>query len=486
MFDNFDTFDAFVTFAAAAGLIVLNAVFVVFVLLRPRVRQPSSLAWILVIVAMPIAGIVLYLAVGEVRPGSRRKLRHRTIQKNIRTVVRKAWSSTAGTTVVPWGTESIARLARLGDDTLPRQGNRLALLATADSFVRSLVEDIDRAEHHVHLLFYVYLDDDVGKAVAGALARARERGVDCRLLVDNVGSGDFLKSELCRWLRDGGVQVVAALPTRITQIVSIRFDMRNHRKIAVVDGRVGYTGSHNVASEAFHLRPRFAPWVDATLRIEGPAVSDLQALFIEDWYMDTTENLDHMIAYTPEQHPDGRIVQIVGTGVNFQNQALVRVIQSAVHMAREELILTTPYFVPDDGTLAALTTAAIRGVRTIIVVPARNDSPLVALASRSFYETLLDAGVEVHEFTAGLLHAKTITVDRDFAMVSTANLDRRSFEINFEISTLIYDSDFTSQLRLLQMRYLEDCRRVDAARWAARRWPRRLAENVAGLVSALL
>ena len=466
MFDNFDTFDAFVAFAAAAGLIVLNAVFVVFVLLRPRVRQPSSLAWILVIVAMPIAGIVLYLAVGEVRPGSRRKLRHRTIQKNIRTVVRKAWSSTAGTTVVPWGTESIARLARLGDDTLPRQGNRLALLATADSFVRSLVEDIDRAEHHVHLLFYVYLDDDVGKAVAGALERVSGRGVDCRLLVDNVGSGDFLKSELCRWLRDGGVQVVEALPTRITQIVSIRFDMRNHRKIAVVDGRVGYTGSHNVASEAFHPRPRFAPWVDATLRIEGPAVSDLQALFIEDWYMDTTENLDHMIAYTPEEHPDGRIVQIVGTGVNFQNQALVRVIQSAVHMAREELILTTPYFVPDDGTLAALTTAAIRGVRTIIVVPARNDSPLVALASRSFYETLLDAGVEVHEFTAGLLHAKTITVDRDFAMVSTANLDRRSFE--------------------MQMRYLEDCRQVDAARWAARRWPRRLAENVAGLVSALL
>lgn len=486
MFGIFDNFDAFAAFASAAGLFVLNAVFVVFVLLRPRVRQPSSLAWILVIVVMPLAGIVLYLAVGEVRTGSRRKRRHRTIQKNIRRVVRKAWSSTSGTTVVPWGTESIARLARLGDDTLPRQGNRLTLLATADSFVQSLVEDIDRADHHVHLLFYIYLDDEVGQAVAAALARAGQRGVDCRLLLDNVGSSDFLRSELCRGLRDSGVQVVAALPTRITQIVSIRFDMRNHRKIAVVDGRVGYTGSHNVASEAFHPKPRFAPWVDATLRIEGPAVSDLQALFIEDWYMDTAENLDHLVAFTPEEHAGGRIVQIVGTGVNFQNQALVRVIQSAVHMAREELILTTPYFVPDDGTLAALTTAAIRGVRTVIVVPARNDSPLVALASRSFYETLLDAGAEVHEFTSGLLHAKTITVDRDFAMVSTANLDRRSFEINFEISTLIYDSDFTSELRLLQMRYLEDCRRVDAARWAARQWPRRLAENVAGLVSALL
>ncbi len=481
-----DAFDALAAFASAAALFVVNAVFVVFVLLRPRVRQPSSLAWILVIVVLPVAGIVLYLAVGEVRTGSRRKRRHRTIQRNIRAVVRKAWSATSRTPVVPWGTESIARLARLGDETQPRQGNRLALLATADDFLHSLVADIDGAERHVHLLFYIYLDDDVGRAVAAALIRARGREVSCRLLVDNVGSSDFLKSRLCQQLRDAGVRVVAALPTRITQIASIRFDMRNHRKIGVVDGRVGYTGSHNLASEHFHPKPRFAPWVDATLRIEGPAVRDLQALFIEDWYMDTTENLDHMIAYTPEEHPEGRIVQIVGTGVNSQNQALVRVIQSAIHMAREELIMTTPYFVPDDGTLAAITTAAIRGVRTIIVLPARNDSPLVALASRSFYDTLLDAGAEVHEYTRGLLHAKTITVDRDFGLVSSANLDRRSFEINFEISTLIYDSDFASQLRLLQMRYLEDCVRVDAARWAARRWPRRLAENVAGLVSALL
>lgn len=481
-----EAFNALAAFASATALIVVNTVFVVFVLLRPRVRQPSSLAWILVIVVLPVAGIVLYLAVGEVRTGSRRKRRHRTIQRNIRAVVRKAWSASSGDTVVPWGTESIARLARLGDETRPRQGNRLTLLATADSFVRSLVADIDAAERHVHLLFYIYLDDEVGRAVASALIRARERDVACRLLVDNVGSTDFLRSRLCRELRDAGVRVVAALPTRITQIVSIRFDMRNHRKIGVVDGRVGYTGSHNVASEHFHPKPRFGPWVDATLRIVGPAVRDLQALFIEDWYMDTTENLDHLIAYTPKEHADGRIVQIVGTGVNSQNEALVRVIQSAVHMAREELIITTPYFVPDDGTLAALTTAAIRGVRTIIVVPARNDSPLVALASRSFYDTLMDAGVEVHEYTRGLLHAKTITVDRDFALVSTANLDRRSFEINFEISTLIYDSDFASQLRLLQMRYLEDCVRVDAARWAARHWPRRLAENAAGLVSALL
>ena len=235
-----------------------------------------------------------------------------------------------------------------------------------------------------------------------------------------------------------------------------------------------------------HPKPRFAPWIDATLRIEGPVVRDLQALFVEDWYMDTGESLEELIAISPGNHAAGTVVQVVGSGVNSQNQALVRVIQSAVHMAREELVLTTPYFVPDEGTAAALTTAAMRGVRTVIVVPARNDSPLIALASRSFYQPLLDAGVEVHEFTRGLLHAKTMTVDSDFAMVSTANLDRRSFDINFEVSTLVYDSAFAGDLRQLQTGYLEDSRVVDAAAWASRSWPRRLAENAAGLVSPLL
>ncbi len=478
--------NAIVAAASALGVVAFHAVFVAFVLLRPRFRQPSSLAWILVIIVLPFAGPTLYLALGEVRAGSRRKRRHRTIQRNIRTALQRVWHTAPAAAVVPWGTESIARLARLGGETQPRGGNRLTLIATGDNFARALIRDIDSAREHVHLLFYIYLDDDVGREVARALERAHERGVDCRVLVDNVGSSEFLKSRLCEDLRRAGVQVVAALPTRIVHFARIRFDMRNHRKVAVVDGRVGYTGSHNLASERFHPKPRFAPWIDATVRIDGPAVRDLQALFVEDWFMDTEENLDRVVTAGGDERPDGHTVQIVGTGVNSRNQALVRVVQSAIHMAREELILTTPYFVPDEGTLAALTTAAIRGVRTVVVVPARNDSPLVALASRSFYQPLLEAGAEIHEYTEGLLHAKTISVDRDFALVSTANLDRRSFEINFEISTLVYDSDFASQLRLLQMRYLEDCLQVDANDWSGRGWPRRLAENAAGLVSALL
>ena len=473
-------------FALTVAAYALHLLFAVYVLLRPRSRQRSPVSWVLFIFLVPFVGVMLYLVVGEVRPGGRRKRRHREIQAKIREVLNRAWVDGPVPVSLSPSLASLATLARLGSDTAPRGGNRIELLTDTERFVDALVRDIDDANEHVHMVSYIYLDDSVGRAVADALVRAEERGVECRVLVDNVGSSDLLKSDMRRELIDGGVQVVPALPTRITQIASIRFDMRNHRKVAVIDGRIGYTGSHNIAHEGFHPKPRFAPWVDATVRIEGPIVRDLQALFIEDWYMESAENLDNLIVVDPPRHEDGRIVQVVGTGANSRNQALVRVIQSAVHMAREELVMTTPYFVPDEGTLAAITTAAERGVRTVVVVPARNDSPLVALASRSFYQALLGSGAEIHEYTEGLLHAKTITVDRRFAMVSTANLDRRSFDINFELSTLVYDGDFASELRRLQDRYLETCTRVEAEQWAARRWPRRLVENVAGVFSPIL
>lgn len=473
-------------FVAASLVVAMQLVFVAFVLLRPRVRQASSMAWILVIVVLPVVGIVLYLALGEVRPGSKRKRRHRVIQRNIRDVLSRAWLDAEPPRLAAGAPRAVARLAGLVSDTAPRAGNQLTLLDQTSDFADALAGDIASARRHVHMISYIYLDDDVGRRIGEALIERARQGVECRLLADNVGSAAFLRSSLCHEMKRAGVEVAAALPTRIAQIASVRFDMRNHRKIVVVDGRIGYTGSHNVASAAFHPKPRFAPWIDATLRMDGPAVRDLQALFVEDWYLDTGQSLDQLIAIEPEHHLDGTALQVVGSGVNSHNQALVRVIQSAIHTARQELVLTTPYFVPDEGTVAALSTAALRGVSTLIVVPRRNDSLLVGLASRSYYQGLLDAGAEVREFEAGLLHAKTMTVDREFAMVSTANMDRRSFDINFEITTLVYDAGFASRLRGLQERYLTSCRAVDALEWGRRSWPRRLAENAGGLLGPLL
>jgi cardiolipin synthase len=265
-----------------------------------------------------------------------------------------------------------------------------------------------------------------------------------------------------------------------------RIDLRNHRKIVVIDGAIGYCGSTNIADAAFAIKPKFAPWVDASVRIHGPVAWDLQMLFVEDWFLGTEESLDEMLHYQPLAQPDGVPGQLIGTGPSSYNEALRQLIQSAFHMARQELIMTTPYFVPDEATLSALCTAARRGVQTILVLPARNDSPLVAAASRSQYAMLLDAGVEIHEFQRGLLHAKTMTIDRNLAMIGSANLDRRSFELNLEVSLMVYDQDFASQLRFLQRGYMDASRPVDRAAWNRRPWPTQLVQNAAGTLGPLL
>lgn len=457
------------------------------ILLRSRATPAIRLAWLVVVFAVPVVGVIAYLLIGEVRLGRRRVRRYRAITKRVaaHTGERTA-RSVALDELVADRHRPVAYLAEAVGGSRPRGGHALRLFGETDAFMTALVDDIDAAEAHCHLEFYIFLTDSSGTRVAEALMAAAQRGVACRLLVDAVGSRPFLKSGLRRRLAGAGVRVVAALPARLVRLLFARLDLRNHRKIVVIDGAVAYCGSQNIANADFAIKPRYAPWVDAMVRLEGPAAHDLQVLFVQDWYLDTDESLEAELAAWPAAAPNGAAVQIMGTGPTDYNEALPQLNAASFHMAREELILTTPYFVPDDATATALCTAAHRGVETILVLPAHNDSPLVAAGSRSYYEKLLAAGVNIYEFQPGLLHAKTITIDRDVALVTSANLDRRSFELNFEVSMVVYDSDFASQLRFLQKSYIEDSTRVDPAAWSRRGWPRRLWQNTVGLMSPLL
>jgi cardiolipin synthase len=460
---------------------------VCWMLLRRRASSPTTLAWIVVILALPVVGTVLYLLVGEVRLGGRRITRHLEIVKRIQSSVPfTAAASGAVRPTISSDHQHLAVLAEAVGDNDPLGGNSLTLMGETDLFVQALVDDIDSAQHHCHLLFYIFLTDFTGKRVAEALMKAAARGVDCRVLVDAVGSKMFTRSSLRKRMEQAGVRVVEALKAHPLRMLFARIDLRNHRKIAVIDGVIGYTGSQNIADSEFAIKPRFAPWVDAMVRIVGPVVWDLQMLFVEDWFLDTDESLEHLLNIQPLTQGDGVVAQIIGTGPNSYNEAMRQLLQAAFHTAREELILTTPYFVPDDATLAALCTAARRGVRTTLVVPARNDSPLVAAASRSNYQQLLESGVTIHEYQRGLLHAKTITIDRSVGLIGSANLDRRSFELNFEVNLVVYDSDFAGQLRFLQTAYISDSRPVDASAWSRRSTAVKVWHNAAGTLSPLL
>jgi cardiolipin synthase A/B len=370
-------------------------------------------------------------------------------------------------------------------------GNRLTLLPDYGTAFKSLIQDIDAATRSCHLEFYIWnqggLADDVGEA----LLRAAARGIECKVLLDDVGSRKFLRSEAAQRLRKGGVAVLAALPARLWRLLLVRYDLRLHRKIAVIDGRIAYTGSQNLVDPRyFKQEAGVGLWVDAMVRVEGPAVEPLEIIFLGDWAMESLETIEHLRQTTDlhslERRGDAPVQVIPSGPAHDAGGAMERILLSTIYNAQQTLTLTTPYFVPDEALLTALISAAQRGVRVTLIMPADVDSRLARLASRSIQGDLVAAGVRVLLFKGGLLHTKSVTVDGAFSLFGSLNLDPRSLHLNFEITLAIYDEDFTAGLAALQAEYAHQSRAIALAAWQARSRPQKLLENAARLLGPLL
>lgn len=462
---------------------------IVRVLLRPHREPASRVAWIAVIAALPVVGIVAYLFLGEVEVGRRRSMRIREVVGRM-----PAFAVAVGEEVAkaaPRCTPEYGHLFRVGASISgfpPVGGNSARFFSDSNETIRALVEDIDAAREHVHLSFYIWLADANGTRVVEALERAARRGVTCRALVDALGSRSLVASELWRRMADAGVRVATALPMsfRPRFFSRGRLDLRNHRKIVVIDDRVTYCGSQNCADPEFRVKARFAPWVDVMMRAEGPIARQNQHLFLVDWMTDVDENLA-ALARAPLRAPSsGFTAQVVGTGPDTRRSAMPELFAALAHAARRELIVTTPYFVPDEAMQAALCAAARRGVRCTLVFPARNDSWEVAAASRSYYMELLEAGAEIREFQGGLLHAKTFTLDGQVALIGSANMDRRSFDLNYENNLLVDDPAVTAMVRAAQDGFLARSRPVEPG--DVRAWPaaRRVWNNAVAMLNPVL
>jgi cardiolipin synthase len=453
-----------------------------------RLPVGTALAWLSLILIFPFVGAFLYLLIGEYRLGPRRTKRAAALQGSIR--ARLTELGKVGT--VDWssldaGSAALARLAEsgLGAPALP--GNRLELLQDADAAFPALIADIDRARRTCHFEFYIW--DVGGRAdeVAAALSRAAGRGVACRVLVDAQGSGRFLRSRSVKELRQSGVDVRAALSTGLIQILFIRPDLRLHRKIVVIDDEVAYTGSLNLADpKLFKQSAGVGQWVDALVRVQGPAVEALAVTFDEDWVLETGAAL---ASQGPRKDPPGSgttAVQVLPSGPGEHVEAIEQVVLTAVYGATRELVLTTPYFVPSESLLTALVSAAARGVEVTLIVPAKIDSKLVHFASRAHQADLLDAGVRVALFQGGLLHTKSITVDGRLSLFGSVNLDPRSFRLDFEITLAVYDPQFTASLRRLQQSYMDRSQMLNLAALRARSTLERFAEDATRLVGPVL
>lgn len=482
---------------AALGVAVeILGLLLVFAMLLERKEPPSTVAWALVLIFLPGIGAVLFLMFGRERV----RVPLRGKEAADRELAAKAGPVSARRAALP-GRADGAPPALDGPAVLrdlfhvsgalgaePTRGNRVDLLVDGEATYAALEAEIERAEHHVFAEYYLLRPDGTTDWFLDLLARAARRGVQVKLLVDGYGSF-WLSRRRLRDLRRAGGEVVFFLPARL--ILFQPMNLRNHRKIVVVDGRVALTGGINIGDE---YRGARAPWRDAHLRVEGPAVLPLALVLAQDWRFAARRDIPRAeIDRARDAHADRpagpATVAIMRSGPDIrgpERETVHRVLFAAITLAQKSVFITTPYFIPDRSIVVALQTAAYRGVDVRILFPGKSNHPFVFQAGRSFYEDLLAAGVSIFEYGPGMIHAKTMVVDGTVALVGSANMDIRSFRLNFEVHTVIDEPSVAARLASCFEADLAASRRIDLAAFRARPLPQKALEAAARLLSPLM
>jgi cardiolipin synthase len=382
------------------------------------------------------------------------------------------------------------RLGRTMGGAPTVRGSSFRMYNDTQEILGALVSDVDAARTSVLMEFYIWNEGGAADQVLEAVIRAAKRGVSCRLLVDALGARPWWKGGQPQRLRNAGVEVQHALPVGVFRTFVGRTDLRVHRKIVVVDGDVAWTGSMNLVDPRFFKQDSgVGEWVDAMVRLEGAVVAPLAATMIGDWILETGEPFGALIESAGLRlvAPNGPAdIQVIPSGPGQTDDGLLQMVLALINAARDELILTTPYLVPDESLLRAIRGAAGRGVKVSLIVPEKVDSFLTRYASRSYYTDLLDVGVDIYLFRGGLLHTKSITVDGSLSMFGTVNLDMRSLWLNYEVSLFVYEAEFANDLRALQQTYIADSDLVDPEVWGSRSFKERFLENTLRLVSPIL
>lgn len=442
-------------------------------------RNPySRAAWLLILLLLPMIGVAAYLLFGEPWVALQFQRRARKVSRELER--HEGAAAAAVLQSVPNRFHAAFRVCeRIGHWPVVG-GNGATLAPDSNAAIDSMVCDFDDARATIHISFYIWLTDRNGLKVVEALKRAASRGVTCRIMADAIGSRALIRSEYWQAMRDAGVRLCVSLKMRqgFSLLEGSRIDLRNHRKIVVVDDRITYCGSQNCADPEFRIKPKFAPWVDIMMRFEGPVVRQNQLLFADAWMVEAGENLSGVIAPPAAPPAAGFPAIAFGTGPMSAKGAMSDAFVGVLYGAEREAIVSTPYFVPDPPLLEALIACARRGVETILILPARNDSAAVGAMSRATYAELAEAGVRIFEFLGGLLHAKTLVADGEAALIGSANMDRRSLELNFENNILLYCRDTAAAIRDRQHTYLANAREVSRSDMRKRPMRRILWQNL--------
>ncbi len=448
-----------------------------------------SLAWLMIIYIIPIVGVLCYFMFGELNLGRKRAERAKEMFEPFGEWFRSLndcqahMPETMGAHIY-----KIDELCnrRIGIPAL--SGNTLSLQNSPNEILHSIIEDIEHAQHSIRMEFYIWHPGGLADAVGSALIQAAKRGVTVKLLLHSAGSPRFFRSHWCKIMRNAGIEVIEALQVSPWRMLFRRLDLRQHRKIIVIDDNIAYTGSMNLVDPAFFKQNSgVGQWIDIMVRITGPTVNVLSAIHCWDWEFETGSR---MLPNVPEchlspeqpQHP----IQVVPSGPGMPEHLILQVLILAMHQANQSVRITTPYFVPSADLLATLKMTAQRGITVELIIPQKNDSIMVKWASRAFYDELLSAGVIIYEFYGGLLHTKSVVIDQKFCLVGTVNLDMRSLWLNFEVTLAVDDEEFTQQLYWQQQSYIEQSQPVQASEWSKRPMGNRFLERVFYLFNPLL
>ncbi|WP_104126048.1 cardiolipin synthase [Cryobacterium sp. Y57] len=479
------------TITVLLALIVDFSVRVVAIIVVPRNRRPmSGMAWLLTIFFIPYVGVLLFLLIGY-RVLPRKRL---AMQEEINQFI---LDSTEGMERVqhdhPWPSwlESVVELNRnLG--AMPLVGdNTASLIGEYQVAFDTMIADIDRAQKYVHVEFYILSLDHTTAPFFDALENAHKRGVSVRVLMDHIQSmrkPGFRQTK--KRLTDAGIKWELMLPVQPFKGKWQRPDLRNHRKLLIVDGLVGFMGSQNIIDRSYNMRGnirRGLKWKDVMTRLEGPIVSGLNAIFITDWYSETNELLTRDIEPVhPRPVTDALDCQVVPSGPGFKGENNLRLFLALLYYAQDRIIITSPYFVPDESIMYAITTAVQRGLHVELIVSEIGDQAVVYHAQRSYYEELLTAGVRIYMYKAPyILHAKHFTIDDEVAVVGSSNMDQRSFSLNMEVSLMVRGRSFVRNLRAMEDENRLNSRELTLEEWRKQPLRSTILDNLARLTSAV-
>jgi cardiolipin synthase A/B len=490
--------------AALGWLFAAYALLTGFYIVLENRRPQATFAWMLLFLAVPGVGLLVHVLFGRDRKAfsRQRELARQDLRANAAPLLGPLLARQDAEIDRLEGQSPVRRrlmqLVRRNSHSLLTTQHRVEIQQDAAAHYASLIEDLKGAERSVHLQYFIWADDPFTRKLKTLLVERANAGVEVRLLYDPVGSFFKLSRRYRRELREGGVHVAPA--SALWRLHTLSY--RNHRKIAVVDGRVGYTGGMNIGQEHLDGGPHAASWRDTQLRIEGEGAAVLQAVFLVDWHNATGQDLfakDHFPLLgggsgptaTPigDEASDAVVpVQILTSGPDSQWRAIRQLYFAMIVSAQARVRLQSPYFILDATIAEALTSAALSGVDVDVMVSAGNDGPNQApiWAANTYMAEVAAAGARVHLYELGYLHAKTLCVDGEVCSVGSANLDIRSFSINYELNAVIYDAELARELEAAFERDLEGCRPFDPAEYEGRPIPVRLRDSVARLLSPLM